>query len=181
MVGIVSLLDDLHYGYVEDLWTELQQEFGVKGVYVTPYPHFSYHVADDYDIKRLEPILQKVASNQTSFQVRTSGLGIFTGEAPVLYIPVVRNPALTQFHELLWRELSNTGNGALEYYHPDHWIPHITIGFSDLNSDNLAHIVRYLNERTFNWQIMVDNLTFIGNSGAGQEVKCHYKLNLPAS
>lgn len=180
MIGIVSLLDDIHYHYVENLWAELQQRFGVKGIYVTPYPHFSYHVADDYDIKRLEPILQRVASNQTSFQVRTSGLGIFTGEAPVLYIPVVRNPALTQLHELLWRELSNTGDGILEYYHPDHWIPHITIGFGDLHSDNLAHIVRYLNERTFSWQIMVNNLTFIGNSGTGQEVKYRYKLNLPA-
>lgn len=174
MMGIVSLLDDLHYHYVENLWTELQQKFGVKGVYVTPFPHFSYHVASDYNSEMLAPILHKVAVNQAPFQVRASGLGIFTGEAPVLYIPVVRNPALTQLHELLWQELFNTGNGVLEYYHPDHWIPHITIGFGDLNGDNLAHIVRYLSKRPFSWQITVDNLTFIGNSGNGQEVKYRY-------
>lgn len=180
MMGIVSLLDDLHYQYIENLWAELQQKFGVKGVYVTPFPHFSYHVANDYNIDILEPILQRIAANQASFQVRTSGLGIFTGEAPVLYIPVVRHPILTQFHELLWRELSNTGNGTLEYYHPDHWLPHITIGFGDLSSDVLAHIAQYLSKRTFRWQITVDNLTFIGNSGTSQEVKYRYKLNLPS-
>jgi 2'-5' RNA ligase len=176
MVGIVSLLDDLHYHYIENLWAELQREFGVKGVYVTPFPHFSYHVASDYDSEMLAPILHRIATKQASFQVRTSGLSIFTGEAPVLYIPVVRNPALTQLHELLWQELLNMGNGVLEYYHPEHWIPHITIGFGDLNSDNLAHIVRYLSKRSFSWQVTVDNLTFIGNSGTGQEIKFRYAL-----
>ncbi len=42
MHGIVSLLDDQHYQLVEDLWAELKQEFAVEGVYITPYPHFSY-------------------------------------------------------------------------------------------------------------------------------------------
>lgn len=176
MHGIVSLLDSLHYQYTEDLWTELRQEFGVQGVYVTPYPHFSYHVASDYDVEMLAPILNSVATNQPPFQVSTSGLGIFTGKAPVLYIPVVRNPSLTQFHETLWRELSNTGNKIQTYYHPKHWIPHITIGFGDLNSDTLAHVVHYLSGRDFNWEITVDNLALIYDSGIGQKVHYRYKL-----
>ncbi len=176
MVGIVSLLDDLHYHLVEDLWAELQQKFGVQGVYITPYPHFSYHVASDYAVEMLVPILHRVSGEQAPFQVRTSGLGIFTGEAPVLYIPVARNPILTQFHAALWQELSNTGNNALEYYHPNHWIPHITIGFGDVNNANLAHIVRYLSGRDFSWQVTIDNLTLIYDSGNGQEVKYRYQL-----
>jgi 2'-5' RNA ligase len=176
MVGIVSLLDDLHYHLVEDLWAELQREFGVKGVYITPFPHFSYHVASDYNVEMLPPILHKIAATQASFQVRTSGLGIFTGEAPVLYIPIARNPILAQFHATLWQELSNTGNGALEYYHPEHWMPHITISFGDVNSNNLAHIVRYISGHDFSWQITVDNLALIYDSGNGQEVKYRYKL-----
>jgi hypothetical protein len=42
MHGIVSLLDDRHYQLVENLWAELEREFSIRGVYVTPYPHFSY-------------------------------------------------------------------------------------------------------------------------------------------
>jgi hypothetical protein len=44
MHAIVSLLDNEHYQLVEDLWAELEREFSVQGVYITPYPHL-YHVA----------------------------------------------------------------------------------------------------------------------------------------
>jgi hypothetical protein len=40
MHGIVSLLDNDHNQLIEELWAELEQEFSVHGVYVTPYPHF---------------------------------------------------------------------------------------------------------------------------------------------
>jgi hypothetical protein len=86
MHGIVTLLDNEHYQLVEDLWTELKREFSVDGVYVTPYPHFSYHAAQDYDVDKIESVLERIASNITTFKVRTSGLAIFTGASPVLYI-----------------------------------------------------------------------------------------------
>ena len=44
MHGIVSLLDQPHYDQVEKLWVEIERRFGIKGIFVTPYPHFSYHV-----------------------------------------------------------------------------------------------------------------------------------------
>jgi hypothetical protein len=54
MHGIVSLLDSKHNQFIEELWAELKQEFSVDGVYITPYPHFSYHVAQDYDVDKIE-------------------------------------------------------------------------------------------------------------------------------
>ena len=95
MHGIVSLLDGKHYQLVENLWVELEREFLVRGVYITPYSHFSYQIAQGYNVVLLEPILQTFASGQATFQVKTSGLGIFNGPHPVLYIPVVRSPELT--------------------------------------------------------------------------------------
>jgi hypothetical protein len=74
--GIVSLLDSKHYQLVENLWAELEQEFAVRGVYITPYPHFSYQIARGYNVEQLEPILWRFASSQAVFQVKTSGLGI---------------------------------------------------------------------------------------------------------
>ena len=90
MHGVVSLLDDEHSKLAEALWAELEKELGLRGVYVTPFSHFSYHVAQGYDVTRLEPRLRQVASHAQAFRVRTSGLGIFTGRPPVLYLPVVR-------------------------------------------------------------------------------------------
>ena len=82
MHGVVSLLDNEHYQLVEDLWAELQREFSVQGVYITPYPHFSYQVAQHYDVDELESILKRITSNITTFQVRTGGLGFLLALTP---------------------------------------------------------------------------------------------------
>lgn len=170
MQGVVSLLDDTHYQVVEALRAELKQTFAVEGVYVTPYPHFSYQVASYYDLQALEASLCNFAARQTPFQVSTAGLGIFTGTSPVLYISVVRSPKLTQFHQALWQELIQTEQNIQEYYHPEQWMPHITIGFGDLNSATLSAIIHYLSGRNFHWQISINNLAFIHDTGTRQEL-----------
>ncbi len=177
MNGIVSLLDKDHYQLIEDLWAELEREFSIRGVYITPYPHFSYHVAQHYDVEKLEPILKRITSNITTFQVRTSGLGIFTGTSPVLYIQVVRSLELTQLHEELWRELSTAGSGIQQYYHPEQWMPHITIGFGDINKDKLSQIMPVLATRDFNWEITIDNISLIYDTGTKQELKSRFGIS----
>src|SRR6266699_4694566 len=137
MHGVVSLLDYKHHQLVKDLWAELAREFAVSKVFGAPEPHFSYQVARYYNVKSLEPVLRRFAASKTSFQVRAGGLGIFTGPRPVLYIPVVRSPELMQFHEALWQEISSAGSGIEDYYHPAHWVPHITLGIGDMKKDKL--------------------------------------------
>ena len=176
MHAIVSLLDNEHYQLVEDLWAELQREFSVQGVYITPYPHFSYHVAQHYDVDELESILKRITSNITTFQVKTSGLAIFTSAHPVLYIPVVRSQELTELHQELWEVIPAADSGVQEYYHPDRWMPHITIGFGDINKDNLSRIIPWLAERAFNWEITIDNLALIYDTGTKQELKARFAI-----
>jgi 2'-5' RNA ligase len=162
-IRVVSLLDRSHYKQVEDLWAELAEEFAVKGVYVSPRPHITYHIATCYSVRSLEPVLRRLAASKTAFKVRTGGLGIFTGPQPVLYIPVVRSPELTQFHEALWQGICQTGSEVEDYYHPARWVPHITVGIGDLQKDNLSQIVRFLAERDFNWEITLDHVTLVHN------------------
>lgn len=59
MHGVVSLLDEQHYARVEQLWRELESTFGVRDLYNTPFPHFSYHVAQHYDVEKLERIMHR--------------------------------------------------------------------------------------------------------------------------
>ena len=79
LYAVVSLLDAPSYGLVEQLWSELRQRCGIAGIYKTPFPHFSYHVAAEYDMNRLESRLRTLARRMAPFRVCTSGLGIFTG------------------------------------------------------------------------------------------------------
>lgn len=177
MHGIVSLLDREHYAQVEELWADLKRLFGVEGVYATPYPHFSYQVASYYNLDALEPALRQFAASHAAFQANTGSLGIFTGAAPVIYIGLPRGPKLAGFHQELWQALEQTGDGVQQYYHPNFWMPHITIGFRDITSDKLADITRYLGERDFSWQVNVDNLALIYDTGKGKELKQKFTLS----
>jgi 2'-5' RNA ligase len=176
MHGVVSLLDDEHYALVEHLWDELEAGLGVRGLYQTPIPHFSYHVAEGYDVHLLEPILRRLASRCAMFRARTAGLGVFPGDHPVLYVAVVRSPALSALHQKLWRELAGASTGAVEYYHPERWMPHITLAHGDMFKDHLPDIVQMLSARAFDWEIEVNNLALICDAGATQEVRLRFDL-----
>ncbi len=170
MNGVVSLLDDEHYQRVEALWAELAERFGLRGVYITPFPHFSYHVAAHYDTGQLEPILRQVASQIRPFQIKTTGLGIFTGPQPVLYIPVVRSLELSQVHQTLWQAIAHIGQGILDYYAPENWMPHITISLGDLQPDHLPDVMRLLGARDFAWEMTINHFAFIDNTGIPQQL-----------
>ena len=76
MKGVISLLDSRHSDLVGELWDRLNREFGLSGVYETPFPHILYHTAQDYDYGSLELVLRRISRTTVPFTVRTSGLGI---------------------------------------------------------------------------------------------------------
>ena len=49
MHGLVSLLPEPFYAQVESIWRELERDFGLTGIRVTPFPHFSWEGVEDYD------------------------------------------------------------------------------------------------------------------------------------
>ncbi len=166
MHGIVSLLDTNHYQIVENLWDELDRRFNVRSIFVTRIPHFSYHVADEYDFTKVEKTLAKWARVTTTFRIKATGLGIFSGKQPIIYVPLVRNAALAALHRSLWAELNRLCNGRNPYYAPDIWMPHITLGHDDITSENLGPIVQWLNQQNLNWEISINNFAIIRDPGA---------------
>ena len=176
MHGLVSLLDDEHFRLVEEIWDELERDFGVRNLYVTPFPHFSYQVAETYDMELAAGVLSEVARTTAPFTVRTTGLGIFNITHPVLYVPVVRSPELSDLHEMLWREVTRAATGATEYYRPEMWMPHITLAHGDIDIDRLTAAVRGLSARNFHWEIRIDNLTVIYDTGTEQGLRHRFGL-----
>ena len=177
MHGVVSLLDDEHYALVEQIWDELAERFGVRGVYAKPFPHFSYHVAEAYQVEAVEAALRGLAQSASPFVLRTAGLGIFGADQPVLYIPVVRSPELSALHEEVWRRVSPLASGAMRYYDPDMWMPHITLAHGDIGHEQLAQIVRALSERPFHWETRLNNLSMIYDTGTEQGLRCRFNFN----
>lgn len=161
MHGLVSLLDQAHTEQVEVIWQLLKYQCGLSGVKTTPYPHFSWQVAKGYDWDALGNRLVEIAQAFSPFQVRTSGLGLFTGEQPVLYIPVVRTSVLHALHLRIWEVSRSISMDISPYYAPDSWKPHITIAQGDLNLDTVSCAIQQLARQNFDWVIPIDNLAVI--------------------
>ena len=162
MNGIASLLSDPHKTQVEAIWQELEEKCGLVGVRTTPFPHITYQVVEAYDQERLDPILREIAGQAQPFTVYSTGLGLFTGPAPVIYISLAKNEPLLQFHRILWERTQEVAQGVSPLYAPNLWTPHITLGIGDISQVNLACAMQNLAFRNFAWEIKLNDLAFIG-------------------
>lgn len=181
--GVASLLDDDHAQRLRELWDELEREFNLPGRYVRPWAHVSYHVAGDYEIDRLEPVLAALAERIAPFELLTTGLGLFTGRVPILMIPCVRTPELQAVHDAVWRELGPDGPHAdiaskpSDLYPAGRWMPHLSVAMGEADAAKTGEIVGCLAGREpFAWRIPIDNLVLIYNPGTGHEVRLRFPL-----
>lgn len=170
MDGIAACLDTAHTALVRDLWDELSRSFSIDALLrKTPIPHFSFHVAERYDQAQIESVLHQFAELQKPFQVRATGLGLFTGERPVLYIPIVRSLELSQIQASLWPHLTECAVGTSNHYHPERWLPHITLAHGDLSPENLPRVIQHWIGRSFDWSITINNISFICDVGNSKQ------------
>ncbi len=161
MHGLVSLLPSPYYERVESIWDRLEQRSGLTGIRVTPYPHFSWQIADEYDFDRLEAAMQRVAAHTKQFAVKTAGLGIFSGETPVVYLLVARNSRMAQLHNEIWHAVNGLGTGVSEYYNNDNWAPHVSLAYGDVDRQTLPEVLDELAFESFGWEFEVDNISLI--------------------
>jgi len=168
MHGVVTVLAEPHYERVEQLWRELKRQFGVGSPRATAVPHFSYHISPEYDLDALRQVLLETAVSTPPFITKTTGIGLFPGKEPVVYLPVARTPELQALHNKLWPRLQSIAQGNApesNYYAAANWFPHITLGHDDITDDNLGPIVTWLNNQSLAWEIQVTNLTLLHDNG----------------
>ena len=175
MEGIIALLDSEHSRLVKDLWRELEERFGLRGVLAFPYPHVSFQLSDGYSFTTIQDRLGDTVTRFKPIQVHTAGLGLFIKPSPVLYVPVVRSTALDRMHRLLWKALPPLkGDGG--YYSHNQWMPHITLAVGDLKPEMLPEVIGRLSTRDFHWEITLDNLTFAEQAPEGLSVQKRWQL-----
>ncbi len=161
MHAVVSLLPQPYYSQVENIWNQLEDDYGLHGIRVTPFPHFSWQGAEEYDELSLEKVLNRIAERSTPFTVHTTGLGIFSGVQPVIFIPVVKSPQLVNFHRSIWDEMAATGSSISQYYNPENWVPHISLAYADVTPEKMGAAMQKLSFQTYNWEFEVNNFACI--------------------
>lgn len=178
MKGITTILAEPENSKVKNIWDDIEKKFGLKGVKTTPIPHFTLHLARDYDLKAVKQVLNKLSKETEPIKISTGGLGYFNNEMFVAYSKVNKSRALGALHKNLCKQIIECSEEPLSYYLPDKWTPHITLLF-----EPKAFIVeqkelsKYLEGVDLKWQFAVDNLTVIEQSET-QSPEVLYKVKL---
>lgn len=147
-------LPEPYYSTVEQVWADLDAEFGF-GDMVNPYPHFTLYSLDDAGPEAVERVVEEVAANHDPFNVRTDGIGVFPGHHA--YIPVTHSQALGDLHHELVDELRTLGDPMMPFYEPDSWFPHVGLALG-VDDEEIGEVVSFLMDYDFSWEFTVDNV-----------------------
>lgn len=161
MQGIVSLLESKYIEKIIGIQESLGKLFNENWSKKLFFPHFSWHVAEDYQQDKIETKIIEIASSIKSFNVKTAGLGIFTGQNPVLYLSLVQTHELLRLHKQLWNEFNKLARNSIDYYQPNSWVPHISLAYGNSFSNCIDKVMKELSNEDFKWEINVDNISFI--------------------
>lgn len=171
--ALAGLLDGTHTDRVHQIWDTLERACGLKSLDMPPYPHISFHGAYAYHLDELDRQVQEITREIEAFRINTTGLGVFSGKHPVVYLPVVANKTLLDIHRLLWEKTACFGNQVNRLYEPDSWVPHITVLHDEINADCLNCIFSQLIGIPLAWEIEINRLAVIyrkqGDYGLYQE------------
>lgn len=159
MYGVVTLLDAEHlirFSEVRDTLVRVCPGFRQQAA---PLPHFSWHIAESYDLFGLQSMLSEFVRDARTFPAYCAGLGVFTGATPVIYIRLVKDDRLVQLQRRLFERILPLSKAPSSFYTPEAWVPHISLTTDIQDPDLLACAMRILAFRVYDWEIRVDHLT----------------------
>jgi len=158
MYAVISKLDLELSSRVKSLWQQLCITCGLKEIFLLPTPHFTWFLTEEMDVQKVVPLIEQIALTNSSFSTHTFGLGIFTGEKPVLYLPIVKTEALIHLHNDLWTQIQPYSDEIQSYYSPLLWVPHITLALKDLTRETLVCAVNEIAFEPIELLVRVDNI-----------------------
>jgi 2'-5' RNA ligase len=149
------------------------------GFLISPIPHFSWHIAEQYDLERAGQSIQTALESIRPFQIRTVGIGLFTGIRQIVYVPIIKDCRLIEIHQRIWQAAQPVSQGSNHLYSPDNWVPHITLFHENLTQENIGPVMEYLAVKSYAWEITIDQLALITDTfdeGNCLQVKARYPI-----
>ena len=161
MYAIISELDQDTAVLVMRLWRKLNDACGLEGIFNYPNPHFTWMGAESVEVEPIHDLFKVIAEQTYAFPVRITGLDVFEGSSPVLYLSLFKSFSLLNLHKNLWKQIQPYLQEPNLYYSPEQWMPHITLAFRDLTKDNLACAVKSIENEPIRQVSWVNNLTLV--------------------
>lgn len=165
MLAITSLLPPPASNHINALIKSLEQEFGLTDVQATPEPHLTYQIVEPADLEQLKQGLHEVVRTTEPFVAHTTGLGMFPGDNPVIYIPVLRSDELNLLHHRVLELAAPLCSRTDKFSTPDLWLPHVSLALHDTTPALLGPVLQFLNNQTFNLALEITNLAILRPEG----------------
>lgn len=162
MQGTITLLPEPYGKQVRSIWNSLDDHFGLKGVQVSPFPHFSWQIGESYEVASILPLLSDFVKTINPFEVSVKGVDLFTEEMPVLYLKVIPTAELCALHQKIWSLLLPYTLQPNLYYQPSTWQPHITLARGDFSVEMIPGVSDWVKRLDVNWNFICDNFTLVG-------------------
>ncbi len=176
MLAIASFFDPQADQRTQQIWAQLEKSCGLMGIKMIPIPHFSWQIAVEYDVVAASKALDQLMVEIQPFEIQTTGLALFTGPTPTLYLPIVKTRRLLELHETIWNRLLPCAKEPSPLYMPDQWVPHITLAYRDVNPDRLACALEELAFAPLSLTTVVDNLALAFQNDS--QVGVHHRVEL---
>lgn len=173
MYGIVSVLDEEHQLAVWELWADIEREFGVK-ISESHVPHFTYHCAKVY-APSVRETLAGISATTVPVRIASFIIGVFNAPPPLFFLPLVRTDALSALHRRLWTELEPIATGVMDRYAADVWMATVNLA-PDLERDLSRELLPFLLGRDLAWEITVDNVCVLHDTGKRQVLEERFEL-----
>lgn len=161
MQAIATLINAKSDLTASNLWQVLTHACDLNGIKIPQTPHFSWMVAERFEEDSLKEAFEAFGRKTKPFTIHTTGMGIFTGEKPILYLPIVKTEPLLQLHNELWRTLFPLGMNQNTVYHPSQWMPHVTVIGDEVKSPQMACVLESIITLDLEMTIEVNNLSLI--------------------
>jgi 2'-5' RNA ligase len=178
MYAIISELDQDTAVHVMRLWRKLNDACGLEGIFNYPNPHFTWLGAASVQVEPVQDLFNSIAEQMYTFPVRITGLDVFRGEAPVLYLSLFQSYSLLNLHKVLWEKITPFIADPNPYYAPEKWTPHITLALHDLTNENLDCAIKSVEQESVRQVSWVDNMALVeADDGQLGETLCRVEFS----
>jgi 2'-5' RNA ligase len=124
------------------------------------------------DLKRLDQSLKTFAAQQAGFPVTLSGFNAFPPR--VIYIDVVKTPALMNLQNNLVTDLQDNLGDFNSRSNPDNFTPHMTVAFRDLSRKNFRVGWTEFQNKPIQFEFESSQLTLLIHTGKDWQVHQEY-------
>jgi 2'-5' RNA ligase len=138
--------------------------------------HFSWMVSQAINLETVSATLQSIAETTMEFECMNGGIGVFSGEFPVVTFVLARNKKLAATQLKIWNNCYPNMGMVNVKYSPDAWIPHITLLHYDIEKEDYCSFIEKSISTNIQFRIMVDNLAIIFKDGNKAGLLTRYDL-----